>query len=168
MGDPSRLLAPKLLGSLGGIALAAGAAAPLIHIPIFGSISYLHHPAYWHSCSVGESLLLSAAVLSFVFAFFNRFKPLWVTGTAALAQLMVTLVTFHSRAAAMIAEANKADLVDPMVMWTGAALRDARFEWGIAVITVGGAMLIAAGHGKAARGVGEDKAVTRRTSLIAI
>src|SRR5438270_10934393 len=34
---------PVLIGLLGGALVAAGADAPLIHIPIVGSISYLHH-----------------------------------------------------------------------------------------------------------------------------
>ena len=134
---------PRLLGLFGGLVLAAGVATPLIHIPIAGTISYLRHPGYFVSCNVGELVILAAAGLSVVFALFKRFKALWLTGTVALVQLAATLVVFHHSAAAVVAKADQADLVDPMVMWAGAALQRARFEWGIAVIG-GGALLVLA------------------------
>jgi hypothetical protein len=135
---------PRLLGLFGGAVMAAGVAAPLIHIPIAGTISYLRHPSYFSSYNLGELVILTAAGLSIVFALLNWFKPLWLTGTIALVQLIATLATFHHSAAAVVAKADRPDLVDPMLMWAGAALQHARFEWGIAVIGGGAVMVLAA------------------------
>jgi hypothetical protein len=132
---------PGLLGLLGGAVLVAGAAAPIIHIPIVGSISYLHHPAYLVSCKIGEPVILAAAGLSIIFALCQQFKPLWLTGAAALAQLVVTLAVFQNNAAAVVAKADQPDLVDPMLMWAGAALQRAHFQWGIALVG-GGALMV--------------------------
>ena len=134
----------RLLGVCGGAVLAAGAAAPLIHIPIAGTISYLQHPNYFSSCNIGELVILAAAGLSIVFALLKWFKPLWLTGTIALAQLIATLAIFQHSAAAVVAKADQPDLADPMLMWASAALQHARFEWGIAVIGAGAAMVLAA------------------------
>jgi len=97
---------------------------------------------------------VAAAGLSIVLAFLKRFTPLWLTGTAALTQLIVTLVTFHHSSAAIVARADQPDLVDPMLMWAGAALQQARLEWGIWVIGGGALMVLAAAAWAASR---EDK-----------
>jgi hypothetical protein len=135
---------PRLLGLFGGAVLAAGARAPLIHIPIAGTISYLHHPSHFTSCNIGELVILTAGGLSVVFALLKRLKPLGLMGIVALAQLIATLATFQRSVAAVVAKADQPDLVDPMLMWAGAALQRARFEWGIAVIGCGAMMLLAA------------------------
>ncbi|MBV8773292.1 MAG: hypothetical protein JO166_13325, partial [Deltaproteobacteria bacterium] len=122
------------MGFLGGVLVAAGADAPLIHIPIVGTISYLHHPGYFISYKIGEIVILIAAGLSIVCALLRLFKLLWLTGTAAIAQLIATVAMFQHTTATIVAKADQPDLVDPTLMWAGAALQHARFEWGIAVV----------------------------------
>jgi len=134
----------RLLGLFGAALLAAGTSAPLIHIPIVGTISYLRHPSYFSICNIGELAILAAAGLSIMFALLKRFKPLWVTGTIALAQLIATFASFQHSAAAVVAKADQPDLVDPMLMWAGAALQQAHFEWGIAVLGAGAVIVLAA------------------------
>ncbi len=127
--------------------LAAGVAAPLIHIPIAGTISYLRHPSYLPGgYNEGAAVVLAAAGLSIALAIIRRFKLLWLTGTVALAQLIATLLAFHHSAASVVARADTPALVDPMLMWAGAALAHAHFEWGVGVIA-GGALTILAGAG---------------------
>jgi hypothetical protein len=135
---------PRLLGFFGSAVLAAGAGAPLIYIPIVGTISYLRHPSYFSSCNIGELVILAAAGLSIVFALLRRFKWLWVTGTVAFAQLIATIAMFQHSAAVVVAKANQPALVDPTLMWASAALQHAHFEWGIAVIGGGAVMVLAA------------------------
>jgi hypothetical protein len=135
---------PVLLGLFGGAVLAASAGAPLIHIPIVGTISYLRHPGYFTACNIGELVILAASGLSIVFALLKWFKPLWLTGTVAIAQLVATVAFFQHTAATVVAKADQPDLVDPTLMWAGAALRHARFEWGITMVAGGAAMVLAA------------------------
>jgi hypothetical protein len=135
---------PRLLGILGGTLLVAGTAAPLIHIPIVGNISYLHHPTYFHIYNVGELVILAAAGLSIVLVLIKRIKSLWLTGGIALVQLITTLVVFHRTVATVVARADQPELVDPMLMWAGAALDHARLQWGVWVVGIGAIMVIAA------------------------
>jgi len=135
---------PLLLGLFGGAVLAGGAEAPLIHIPIVGTISYLHHPSYFNACSIGEIIIPAAAGLSVGFALLKRFKMLWLSGTVAVAQLIATLVIFQHDAATVVTKANQPDLVDPALMWAGSALQHARLEWGIAVVAGGAVIVLAA------------------------
>ena len=134
---------PVLVGLLGGALVAAGADAPLIHIPIVGSVSYLHHPGDFTSYEIGAVVILIAAGLSIICALIRRFKLLWLTGTAAIAQLIATVAMFQHTTNAVVAKADQPELVDPTLMWAGAALRHAHFEWGIAVVAAGAAMLLA-------------------------
>jgi hypothetical protein len=135
---------PRLLGLVGSAVLAAGAGAPLVYIPIIGTISYLRHPTHFSSWNIGEWVILAAAGLSIVFVLLKRFRLLWITGAAALVQLIATLAIFHHSAAAVVAKADQPDLVDPMLMWAGAALQHSHFEWGIAVIGGGAVMVLTA------------------------
>lgn len=135
---------PVLVALFGGVLLAAGAAAPLIHIPIVGTISYLHHPGYFISSKIGEIVILIAAGVSIVCALLRCFKLLWLTGTVAIAQLIATVAMFLHTTATVVAKADQPALVDPTLMWAGAALQHARLEWGIAVIAAGAAMVLAA------------------------
>jgi hypothetical protein len=135
---------PVLLGLFGGVALAAGADAPLIHIPIVGTISYLSHPGYFTCCTIGELIILATAILSIVFALLKRFKALWMTGMLALAQLIMTVAMFQRTATTIVAKADQPDLVDPTLMWAGAALRHAHFEWGVTMVAGGALMVLAA------------------------
>jgi hypothetical protein len=135
---------PVLLGLFGGAVLAAGADAPLIHIPIVGTISYLHHPGYFTFYKIGELVILLAAALSIVCVLLRRFELLWLTGTAAIAQLIATVATFQHTTATVVAKASKPDLVDPTLMWAGAALQHSRFEWGVAMVGGGALMVLAA------------------------
>ncbi len=133
-----------ILGLFGGALLAAGAGAPLIHIPILGSISYLRHPAYFSACNIGEVVILTAALLSITCALLRRWAVLWITGAVAIAQLIATLAIFQQTTATVVAKADRPDLVDPMLMWAGAALQHARFEWGVAIVAIGAVFVIAA------------------------
>jgi hypothetical protein len=139
-----------LLGVLGGSALAVGVKAPLIRIPIAGPISYLHHPKYFGHYDYGGLIILVAAGLSIALALLKRYKALWVTGSIALAQLVVTIFAFRQTAAAVTAKADQPDLVDPMLMWAGAALKDAHFEWGIMLIGFGAGLVLTAAISEAA------------------
>ena len=135
---------PVLLGLFGGAVVGVSADAPLIHMPIVGTISYLHHPGEFISCRIGELVILSAAGLSIVASLLRRFKLLWLTGAAVIAQLVATVATFRETTAEVVAKADRLDLVDPTLMWAGAVLKHAHFEWGVAMVAVGAMMVLAA------------------------
>ncbi|HJU09425.1 MAG TPA: hypothetical protein VJ728_01045 [Candidatus Binataceae bacterium] len=141
--SPRSLKIPMLLGLLGGAVLAGAAAAPLFHIPIVGSISYLHHPSDFNGGNLGEVVILATAGLSIIFAVLNRFKLLWLTGASALGQLVGTVVIFHRMAETVVSKADRPELVDPTLMWAGAVLEHAHYKWGIGMVA-GGALLVLA------------------------
>jgi predicted small lipoprotein YifL len=135
---------PVVLGLLGAAILACGADAPLIRIPIVGSLSYLHHPASFRACNIGEIVIVAAAGLSIVSVLLKRLRVLWFTGALALAQLVTTVVLFEHDAAAVVAKADQPDLVDPVIMWAGSALQHSHIDWGVAVVAGGAMMVLAA------------------------
>jgi hypothetical protein len=128
----------QILGIIGGLVIAGGVAAPLIHIPIAGTITYLREPGYLHvSYHTGAIVILAAAAITLAASIAKYYRLLWLTGLAAAGQLAAIIIGFDRTVAAVEAKANAPDLVDPIVMWAGAALRQAHFEWGVAVIAVG-------------------------------
>ena len=133
----------QILAVVGGLVLVIGTATPLIHIPIIGAISYLRHPSEF-SGSEGAVVILAMAGLSILFALLGRFRALWLTGMVVLADLGATVLEFHQRAATVVAQANATGLSDPAMMWAGACLQRAHFEWGIAVIAAGALLIVSA------------------------
>jgi hypothetical protein len=144
--NPSRSFRLRqILAIAGGLILAAGVAAPLIHIPIVGMVSYLHQPESFHGAGCGGAIvILAGAALAIGASLAKSPRLLWIAGLLPLAQLGATIVGINHMIAAAVARADAADVVDPVVMWTGAILRQAHYEWGIAVIALGAAMVLAA------------------------
>jgi hypothetical protein len=141
---PSAYRVQMLLGVLGGVALAFGADLPIIHIPIIGAISYLRHPADFTSCAIGSVVILIAALVSIIGALLGRFRLLWVTGAAAIAHVTATIFTIYHTTAEILAKTNQPELVDPTLMWAGAALQRARLGWGVGLIAGGSLLVFAA------------------------
>lgn len=95
------------LGLLGGGTLALGTYVPLVHIPIVGTISYLHHPGDFTSCAIGSVVILIAAMVSVVGAALRRFRVLWLAGAAAIVQIIVTVETIRHTTAEVLAKTNQ-------------------------------------------------------------
>lgn len=135
----------QILGIIGAAVLAAGAAVPLIHVPIVGTISYLHAPVDVQAGQpAAAAVILGTAVLSAALCVFKAWRWLWATGLVALAQLAATIIGFERTAAAIQMQADAPRLVDPAVMWAGALLQQAHFQWGVAVVAGGSLMILAA------------------------
>jgi len=125
--------------------LAAGVAAPLIHVPVAGSISYLHGPDYLQAGRPeAAAVILGTAFASAALSLLRAWRWLWATGMLALAQLAATIIGFNRTAAAIEMQADAPRLVDPALMWAGALLRQSHFQWGVAVVAVGSLMILAA------------------------
>jgi hypothetical protein len=134
-----------ILGIIGAAVLAAGAAVPLIHVPVVGTISYLHASDYLQAGQpAAAAVIVGTAILSATLCVFKAWRWLWATGLVALAQLAATIIGFERTAAAIEMQADAPRLVDPAVMWAGALLRQAHFQWGVAVVAAGSLMILAA------------------------
>jgi hypothetical protein len=131
-----------VLGLVGGLAVIAGIAAPLMHIPVAGTISYLRHPSYiggdyWE----GVAVLAVMGIVAIAATLARSYRWLWLAGLGSMAQVAATVIGFERSAGAIEAQANQDALVDPIVMFADSAMRHAKFEWGIGVIA-GGALLL--------------------------
>jgi hypothetical protein len=129
-----------LAGLAGAALLFFGAFAPLVRVPVIGSVNYFHS-------GQGDGVivvLLAAASLIAVLA--QRFRALWATGIASLGLLAFTYVTFQSRLADARAELRR-DLADNPFSGLGEAmLGTVQIEWGLAVLVVGSLLLLAAAY----------------------
>ena len=136
---------PLILGILGAVALAGGAAAPLLRVPIAGTISYLHQPEDFQGASyMGAAILLAAAAAAIIATIMKWRLLLVVAGIASLSELVATILRVNYTIKMAEAQASTTDIAGPFVIWQEAVLQRAHFEWGIAVIAVGGLMVLIA------------------------
>lgn len=133
-----------ILGVLGGLALAGGVAAPILRVPIVGTISYLHQPPDFQGAShAGAIILLASAAIAIVAVLMKSRALLVVAGVASLGELAATILRVNYTIKMAEAQASTTDISGPFAIWQEALLHRAHYEWGIAVIAVGGVMVLA-------------------------
>lgn len=134
-----------ILGMFGALALAGGVAAPLLRVPIVGTISYLHQPSDFQGAShAGAIILLASAAIAIVAVLMKSRAPLVLAGIASLGELATTILRVNYTIKMAEAQASTTDISGPFAIWREALLHRAHYEWGIAVIAVGGVMVLAA------------------------
>ncbi len=127
----------QLLGILGSIALIVGVFAPIISVPIVGSINYF-------SNGKGEgTIVLALGIISIILAIMNKYRGLWFTALGSLSVLLFTFVSFQLRMADARAELE-AELADnPFRGLADLAMEAVQLEWGWAVLLAGIGLLAA-------------------------
>ena len=118
----------QILGLIGSIILIFGVFAPLISIPIMGSLNYIQNGE-----GDGVIILLLAAV-SLILVALKKYKGLWFTGFGSLALLAFTFINLQIR----IYETQQ-ELVDNPF----AGLATIQLQWGWAVLAIGAVLVIA-------------------------
>ncbi len=127
-----------ILGIAGAIILALGVFAPIISIPIAGSINLFHNGE-----GDGVALLLFAG-LTILFIVLNRLKFLWYTGFASVAVLAYDFYEFKKRMNAATAD-MAADLAgNPFRGLADMAMASVQIQWGWGVLLLGAAIIITA------------------------
>jgi hypothetical protein len=129
------------LGFSGSLILLLGVFAPALSVPLLGSVNYLQN-----GHGVG-GILIVTALASAVLTARRLFRGLGITGSVTVICLAATLISFAYEARQMKASAGR--IQNRMFADLGAAAVDAvQLEWGLAVLFVGGVvLLVAAGVG---------------------
>ncbi|MBM4026326.1 MAG: hypothetical protein FJ280_13130 [Planctomycetes bacterium] len=128
----------QMLAIIGCFVLFVGVFAPLISIPIMGSMNYFQNGR-------GDGIIVMGfAVVSLAAALARRFKWLWLTGVGSLGMLGFTLFNFQYRFSKMKAEMNKGLEDNPFRGLADLAVQSVQMQWGWAVLLVGGVMLLIA------------------------
>ncbi len=127
----------QLLGLLGSIFLIIGVFAPIVGVPIMGNMNYFQ---------IGEidaAIVLVLAVISVGLVLAKKYKGLWFTGTGSLGVMIFTFINLKSK----ISEANAdidSELADNLFSGLGEmALESVQLQWGLALLIVGAALIIA-------------------------
>ncbi len=124
-------------GLLGSITLFVGVFAPIVSLPIVGSINYL-------SNGKGDGVLvLVLALISFALVFSRKYKGLWITSLASIGLLLFTFINFQLRISGLKDELQT-DLEDnPFAGMADVMISSTQLQWGWALLVVGSGLLIA-------------------------
>ena len=126
----------QILGIIGAIILIVGVFAPLINMPIIGSINYFHN-------GKGDGIfVLALGIISLVLVLVKQYKWLWITGLGSLGLLAFTFFQFQTRISQMKAEMEINLAGNPFRGLADAAMQSVQIQWGFALLAVGAVLLI--------------------------
>lgn len=126
----------QLIGIFGAILLIVGVFSPIVHIPIRGSITYIHN-------GKGDGVfILFFAALSLYYLLKERYVSVRWTGFASLGLLLFTFINFQIKISEMQTELNKDLSSNPFKGIANLAMQNIYIEWGFAVVLAGSALLI--------------------------
>lgn len=128
----------EVLGMVGSIVLFLGVFAPILRIPIMGSLNYFQN-------GQGDgTIIICLAVVSLVLILLKKCRGLWFTGLGSLGVLAFTFINFHVRMSET-KSGLQAEMGDNPFGFLGElALESVQLEWGWAVLILGGAMVTSA------------------------
>jgi hypothetical protein len=126
------------LAFVGSALLFIGVFCPIVSVPIMGQMNYFQN-------GKGDGMIiLVLAAASAILAFTKLFRFLWLTGGASLGLLVITVIRFQSKLGDLRKE-MKSDLHDnPFAGLADMAIDAVQIQWGIAILILGGVLLIAA------------------------
>ncbi len=133
--------------AIGCFLLFVGVFAPLLSVPIMGSLNYFQN-------GKGDgTVVLGLAVISLVVALHRSYHWLWFTGLGSLGMMAITFVHLQSRLSSLKADMAKALEGNPFREIADLAAQSVQMQWGWALLLAGALMLlIAAGMKEAAEG----------------
>jgi len=128
----------QLLGVFGSVTLFLGVFAPIISVPVLGSMNY-----FQNGKGDGVVVLILAAA-SLVLTLTRAYRGLWVTGFLSLGMMSFTFVSFQNRLAQMHEQMDRRLGDNPFRGLAELAVGSVQLQWGWAVLVVGAIIVIAA------------------------
>lgn len=126
-----------LLGLIGSITLFIGVFAPIVSMPIVGSINYFQN-------GKGDGVIvLIFALISFVIVLTKKYTWLWLTGLGSIGAMLFTFVRFQSKISELKSNMNSQLAGNPFRGFADAAINSIQLQWGWALLIVGAGFLIA-------------------------
>lgn len=128
----------ELFGIIGSITLFVGVFAPIVRMPVLGSINYFRNGR-------GDgAIVMALAVISFILTLLRKFKALWFTGFGSLGALIFTFVAFQVRMSETRSTLGKELAGNPFAGLGDLAGELVQLEWGWALLVVGAGLVITA------------------------
>ena len=128
----------QILGLVGSIVLFVGVFAPIVSLPMVGSMNYFQNGR-------GDGIIvLGMAGVSLLATLGKVYRYLWFTGLCSLAVMGFTFFNFLSRMAEMEAELRSELESNPFAGLGELALQSVQLQWGWAVLVVGAGVILAA------------------------
>jgi len=136
----------QMFAIIGCFVLFVGVFAPLISVPIMGSMNYFQN-------GKGDgTIVLGLAVVSLLAALARKYKWLWFTGLGSLGMLTFTFFNFQYRMSSMKADMGKELEGNPFRGLADLAVQSIQMQWGWALLLAGALMLVIAAGMKEAPG----------------
>lgn len=130
------------LALIGSLLLLVGVFAPIIKIPILGSLNYFQNGR-------GDgAIVLVLSVTSIYFALTNRYRPLWITGLLSAAVLLFTFVRFQWVLSEAKGALDRNIAGSPFAGVATAAFQGVQLEWGWILLVIGAGMIVLAAVAK--------------------
>lgn len=128
----------QMIGLAGAVILFVGTFAPIINVPVAGSMNYFQN-------GKGDgTLIIGLAVISAVLALTRRYTGLWLTGAASLGLLSFTYLNLQAHLSGA-QESIKVELADNPFKGLGdMMLQSVQIQWGWALLIVGALLLVGA------------------------
>lgn len=128
----------QLLGILGAATLFIGVFMPIISSPLTGSINYFRN-------GEGDGMfVIILAVLSMLLSLTKRYRLLWATGGTCAGMILYTFYEFRSRMTQIQADMELQLINNPFRGLADVAIQSVQLQWGLAVMLIGAALVIAA------------------------
>ncbi len=127
-----------ILGVVGAIILVLGVFAPIVSVPIVGSINLFHN-------GEGDGVpIFIFAGLTFLFIIINRLKFLWYTGFASIAILAYDFYAFKTKMNEVTTDMEKDLAGNPFRGFADMAMASVQIQWGWGVLLLGSVIIITA------------------------
>ncbi len=128
----------QLLGILGSAILFIGVFLPILSLPIVGNINYFRN-------GEGDGVfVLVLAVLSLILTITKNYKFLWATGGGSIGMMLFTYYTFYSEMSKQRASLETDLAGNPFKGLAEAMMQSVQVQWGVAVMIIGAALILAA------------------------
>jgi hypothetical protein len=115
-----------------------GAFAPMVRMPIMGSMNYFQNGR-------GDGVfIVILGTLSALLIAAKWFKGLWFTGLASAGLLIYAYTTFQGKLAQIREEATRDLAGNPFGGMAEAMVRSVQLDWGFAVMAIGALLLLIA------------------------
>jgi len=128
----------RMFAIIGCFVLFVGVFAPLISVPIIGSMNYFQNGR-------GDgTIVMALAVVSLLAALGRKYRWLWFTGLGSLGMLAFTFFNFQYRMSSMKTDMAKDLEGNPFRGLAELAVQSIQMQWGWAVLFAGALMLLIA------------------------
>lgn len=128
----------QIVALAGAVLLAFGVFAPLVSIPIAGTMNYFANGR-------GDGIIvLTMAGVTALLALMRMFGGLWVTGLISAGTIAFTFYNFQSKFSQMKAEMEQQLAGNPFRGLADAALNSVQMQWGWAILALGTLLILVA------------------------